>query len=71
MLTSSVISVISPAREPVSFLPGLSLSLSLVRFPGSYPFFCNPIGCYLLVLIFSLSYAVLKSGWCARRMCQR
>jgi hypothetical protein len=46
-------------------------SLSLLRFPGSYPFFCNPISCYLLMLSFSLFYAVFRSGWCARRMCQR
>jgi hypothetical protein len=50
MLTSSVISVTSPAREPSSVL--LGFSPSLVRFPGHYPFFCHPIDCYLLVLSF-------------------
>jgi hypothetical protein len=53
VLTSSVISVTSPAREPFPVLPGFSPSR--VRFLGSYPFFCHPIDCYLLVLSFSLS----------------
>jgi hypothetical protein len=59
MLTSSVISVTSPAREPSPVLPGFSPSR--VRFPGSYPLFCHPIGCYRLVLSFSLSH-VQSSG---------
>jgi hypothetical protein len=43
-----------PAREPSLVLP--RFSPSRVRFPGSYPFLCHPIGCYLLVLSFSLSH---------------
>jgi hypothetical protein len=52
VLTSSVISVTLPAREPSPVLPGFSPSR--VRFPGSYSFFCHPLDCYLLVLSFSL-----------------
>jgi hypothetical protein len=54
VLTSSIISVTSPVREPSPVLPGFSPSR--VRFPGSYLLFCNPIGCYRLVLSFSLSH---------------
>jgi hypothetical protein len=39
--------------SPSPVLPGFFLSH--VRFPGSFPFFCNPLSCYLLVLSFSLS----------------
>jgi hypothetical protein len=45
-------------------------SLSLVRFPGTYHFGHDLISCCLLVLSLSLTYAALRSGWCARRMCQ-
>jgi hypothetical protein len=69
VLTSSIISVTSPACEPSPVLP--RFSPSRVRFLGSYPFFCHPIGCYLLVLSLSLSYAVFRSGCRTRRMCQR
>jgi hypothetical protein len=53
MLTSSIILVTSPVREPSTVLPGFSPSH--VTFLGSYSFFCHSIDCYLLVLSFSFS----------------
>ena len=49
------------------FLSCLDL-FSLEKFLGSYHSLWDIIGCSLLLLIFSLYLAAVRSGWCRRRM---